>query len=91
MGHLEVLVNLITVFCTGFDVTSSMDCGRYEIHVSGDVAKAFDQYLMMTGDEQILTAGRLKEAIFEIADFWVSRSTYNNSLEKFEILGNSFI
>ena len=63
---------------------------KYEMHISGDIAFAFQQYLMMTGDTDILANGRLAEAIVGIAEFWRSRSTLNQSRGTYDILGMHF-
>ena len=57
------------------------------MHITGDIAFAFKQYLMMTRDTDMLNKGRLAEAILGIAEFWVSRSTFNKSRGTFDILG----
>lgn len=61
----------------------------YEIHITADVAFALRQYLTMSEDVEMLTDGRLKEAAFAIADFWKARTTYNRSLNTYEILGEN--
>ncbi|KAL4238539.1 Protein-glucosylgalactosylhydroxylysine glucosidase [Mactra antiquata] len=71
---------------SGYDVTPSEDCRKYEIHVNGDIAVAIQQYLMISNDNQIHFTTKLKSAIFALADYWISRSTFNVSRDKYEIL-----
>ena len=71
----------------GLNVSPGGRWAKYEMHISGDIAFAFKQYLMMTDDTDILRQGRLAEAILGIAKFWKSRSTYNVSRGKYDILG----
>ncbi|KAH3854241.1 protein-glucosylgalactosylhydroxylysine glucosidase-like [Dreissena polymorpha] len=70
---------------TGLDVTPWQPAQDWEIHVTGDVSLAFHQYLMMTGDVDMLRKSRLQEAIFAIADFWRSRATLNATSRLYEI------
>lgn len=58
----------------GTESTESYFFGGHEIHVSADVALAFWQYYMATGDKQWL-AEKGWPVISGTADFWVSRST----------------
>ncbi|XP_060567708.1 protein-glucosylgalactosylhydroxylysine glucosidase-like [Ruditapes philippinarum] len=92
---------------SGFDVTPWFS-GEYEDHVTGDVAQAFQQYIMLTHDTrillhenmsdaifamaewttrdvQMLKTGRIEEAIFDIADFWISRTVNNTKQNVYEI------
>ncbi|XP_060582374.1 protein-glucosylgalactosylhydroxylysine glucosidase-like isoform X2 [Ruditapes philippinarum] len=61
---------------SGFDVTPWFS-GEYEDHVTGDVAQAFQQYIMLTHDTRILLHENMSDAIFAMADFWISRSSYD--------------
>ena len=78
-------------FFSGLNVSPGEIWAKYEMHISGDIAFAFKQYLMMTGDTDILRNGRLAEAVLGIAKFWKSRSTFNESKGKYDILGRGFI
>ena len=60
------------------------------MHISGGIAFAFKQYLMMTDDTDILRRGRLAEAILGIAKFWKSRSTFNMLRGTYDILSKVF-
>ncbi|GAA2246335.1 hypothetical protein GCM10010401_19890 [Rarobacter faecitabidus] len=59
---------------TGRESTESYFFGGHEIHITADVALAFWQYYLATGDEQWL-ADKGWPIISGTADFWVSRST----------------
>jgi trehalose/maltose hydrolase-like predicted phosphorylase len=70
---------------TGVDHTPYFAYGVFrEIHVNADIAIAQWQYFQATGDR-----GWLKEygwpVIREVAQFWVSRVTYNAALRRYEI------
>ena len=70
---------------TGVDHTPYFAYGVFrEIHVNADIAIAQWQYFLATGDR-----AWLKEygwpVIREIAEFWVSRVTYNEALRRYEI------
>jgi trehalose/maltose hydrolase-like predicted phosphorylase len=56
----------------------------YEIHVSGDVAVAQWQYYLATGDQQWLSDYGF-QVIEQTANFWVSRSTFNQQKSRYEI------
>lgn len=73
-------------YITGFDVTPWFS-GDLEDHITGDVAIAFLQYIMVTQDTHTLLHGNLKDAVFAIADFWISRAVYNKVHGVYEILG----
>jgi len=55
-----------------------------EIHVTSDVALAQWQYYLATGDKDFL-ARCAYPVLKETADFWVSRSTYNQAQDRYEI------
>ncbi len=59
---------------TGRESTESYFFGGHEIHVTADVALAFWQYYMATGDKEWLDQTGWP-VISGTADFWVSRST----------------
>ena len=70
---------------TGVDHTPYFAYGVFrEIHVNADIAIAQWQYFQTTGDR-----AWLKEygwpVIREIAEFWMSRVTYNQALRRYEI------
>ena len=60
---------------TGRESTESYFFGGHEIHITADVALAFWQYYLVTGDETWL-AQTGWPVISGTADFWVSRSTH---------------
>jgi trehalose/maltose hydrolase-like predicted phosphorylase len=57
---------------------------RSEIHVNGDVALAQWQYYLATGDSAWL-AREGYPVIRETADFWVSRSTFDSTDQRYHI------
>ena len=57
---------------------------RSEIHVTGDVALAQWQYYLATGDSAWLARGGYP-VIRETADFWVSRSSYDSTHQRYHI------
>lgn len=75
------------LYCLGLEVCPEEQYGQYEIHVTGDVAFGFYQYLAMSLDIDMLENGRMKEAVFAMADFWKYRATYNHTLGFYEYLG----
>ena len=54
-----------------------------QIHISGDVALAFERYIGFTGDETILSDGGYK-VIYECARFYMSRATLRNGFYHFD-------
>ena len=54
-----------------------------QIHISGDVALAFERYVDFTGDDTILEEGGYK-VIYECAKFYMSRATLRNDLYHFD-------
>lgn len=70
---------------TGVDHTPYFAYGVYrEIHVNADIAIAQWQYYLATGDEAWLKSYGWP-VIREIADFWVSRVTFNKEQNRYEI------
>lgn len=70
---------------TGVDHTPYFAFGVYrEIHVNADIAIAQWQYYLATGDEAWLKSYGWP-VIREIADFWVSRVTFNKEQNRYEI------
>jgi trehalose/maltose hydrolase-like predicted phosphorylase len=62
---------------TGSEETPSCcNTGKYEVHVSSDIALAMWQYWLATGDRSWL-AQRAWPVVSGIADFWVSRAHPN--------------
>lgn len=62
---------------TGRESTESYFFGGHEVHITADVALAFWQYYLVSGDTQWL-AEKGWPVISGSADFWVSRSTHGD-------------
>lgn len=58
---------------------------EHEIHIDADIAIAQWEYYLATGDRAWLKDYGYK-VIREIAEFWVSRVTYNREKDRYEIL-----
>ncbi|KAL8559375.1 hypothetical protein ACOMHN_045095 [Nucella lapillus] len=71
---------------TGLPTSPSYDTQTYEIHVTGDVAWMMRQYLQLTNDTAFLTRANGYKALASIADFWISRSVFNQTRKTYEIL-----
>ncbi len=70
---------------SGVDYTPFFAYGVHrEIHVNADIAIAQWQYYEATGDEQWLKSSGWP-VIREIAEFWVSRVTLNQAMNRYEI------
>ena len=54
-----------------------------QIHISGDVALAFERYVDISGDKTILADGGYK-VIYECAKFYISRAALRNGLYHFD-------
>ncbi|KAJ4937491.1 hypothetical protein JOQ06_002126 [Pogonophryne albipinna] len=61
--------------------------GQQEIHINGDVTLAFQHYLYLTEDLSMFTEGKGKEVIYGVADYWVSRVSWNPEDKKYHLLG----
>ncbi|XP_019132727.2 protein-glucosylgalactosylhydroxylysine glucosidase isoform X1 [Larimichthys crocea] len=61
--------------------------GQQEIHINGDVTLAFQHYLYLTEDLAMFTEGRGSEVIYGVADYWVSRVSWNPEDQKYHLLG----
>ncbi|XP_039665978.1 protein-glucosylgalactosylhydroxylysine glucosidase [Perca fluviatilis] len=61
--------------------------GQQEIHINGDVTLAFQHYLYFTEDLSMFTEGRGREVIYGVADYWVSRASWNPEDQKYHLLG----
>ncbi|XP_076464028.1 protein-glucosylgalactosylhydroxylysine glucosidase-like [Babylonia areolata] len=71
---------------TGLPTSPSKSCQAYEIHVTGDAGWMMRQYLQLTKDTDFLTKDGGYRALAFLADFWVSRSSYNQQRKRYEIL-----
>ncbi|ESO07039.1 hypothetical protein HELRODRAFT_76967, partial [Helobdella robusta] len=69
---------------TGIEVSPDRECGIREIHINGDISLAVLQYLRVT-DHNLTCQGNVPKLIIGIADYWLSRSVWNNSCLRFEI------
>ncbi len=71
---------------SGVDVTPKFaaENADREIHVNGAVALAQWQYFLASGDLKWLRE-RAFPVIEAVADFWVSRATFNQSKQRFEL------
>ncbi|XP_037538885.1 protein-glucosylgalactosylhydroxylysine glucosidase [Nematolebias whitei] len=61
--------------------------GQQEIHINGDVTLAFQHYLYLTEDLSMFTEGRGSEVVFGVADYWISRVTWQPQDQTYHILG----
>ncbi|MGI6107837.1 MAG: glycoside hydrolase family 65 protein [Lachnospiraceae bacterium] len=59
--------------------------GFLEIHISADIAYAVDEYYRVTGDEDFMDRYG-DEMILDTARFWLSRMTWNDQKNRYEIL-----
>ncbi|XP_060072816.1 protein-glucosylgalactosylhydroxylysine glucosidase-like [Ylistrum balloti] len=70
---------------TGLEVCPLAQYSDYEQHITGDIALAFQQYIMMTRDTHFLKSEGAADVITDIASFWMSRMTYNSDEDRYEI------
>lgn len=77
---------------TGADLTSNVYTSErlYEIHISGDIAFACGQYFAATGNQDWLLNEFGGELIYQTAQFWSSRATYNQTKRQYEILSKAY-
>ena len=72
---------------SGVETSPSDTCANQEIHINGDISYAMQQYLLATGDMEIINISSYKAVVFGIADFWISRMQYNSTKRLFDIDG----
>ncbi|XP_072035583.1 protein-glucosylgalactosylhydroxylysine glucosidase-like [Amphiura filiformis] len=72
---------------SGFDVCPAAIYTEKEIHVNGDIAFATQQYISATWDKDFLAKERGWEMVTGLADFWASRSEYDESKKAYVIKG----
>ncbi|XP_034032237.1 protein-glucosylgalactosylhydroxylysine glucosidase isoform X2 [Thalassophryne amazonica] len=60
--------------------------GQQEIHINGDVSLAFQNYFYLTEDLSMFTEGKGSEVVWGVADYWVSRTTWNPEEQSYHIL-----
>ncbi|XP_033736120.1 protein-glucosylgalactosylhydroxylysine glucosidase-like [Pecten maximus] len=70
---------------TGLEVCPLAQYSDYEQHITGDIALAFQQYIMMTRDRHFLDSEGAADVITDIASFWMSRMAYNPDEDRYEI------
>ncbi|KAI4903123.1 hypothetical protein NFI96_015696 [Prochilodus magdalenae] len=61
--------------------------GQQEIHINGDVILAFQQYFYLTQDLGMFKERRGSEVVWGVADYWVSRVTWNPEDQHYHIKG----
>ncbi|XP_059190614.1 protein-glucosylgalactosylhydroxylysine glucosidase [Centropristis striata] len=61
--------------------------GQQEIHINGDVTLAFQHYFHLTEDLSMFTEGQGAEVIYGVADYWVSRASWNPEDQMYHLLG----
>ncbi|XP_013869091.1 protein-glucosylgalactosylhydroxylysine glucosidase [Austrofundulus limnaeus] len=61
--------------------------GQQEIHINGDVTLAFQHYLYLTEDLSMFTEGKGSKLVFGVADYWVSRVTWQPEDQTYHLLG----
>lgn len=72
---------------TGRDVCPDDLIVQKEIHINGDVVLAFKQYFYLTQDLEMFKAGRGSEVVWGVADYWVSRVTWDPTNQEYHIKG----
>jgi len=72
---------------SGVETSPSETCATQEVHINGDISFAMQQYLLATGNTEILNTSLFKKTVFGIADFWISRLQYNKTRQLFDING----
>jgi len=77
----------VRVRVTGVETSPSETCATQEIHINGDISFAMQQYLLATGDTEIINTSSFRATVFGIADFWISRLQYNDTRHLFDING----
>ena len=80
-------VKRVRVRVTGVETSPSETCATQEIHINGDISFAMQQYLLATGDTEIINTSLFRATVFGIADFWISRLQYNDTRHLFDING----
>ncbi|XP_068073520.1 protein-glucosylgalactosylhydroxylysine glucosidase isoform X2 [Danio rerio] len=73
---------------TGVDVCPEDVYSQQELHINGDVILAFQQYFYLTQDLELFRTGRGSEVVWGVADFWVSRVTWDSADQQYHIKGN---
>ncbi len=69
----------------GSEQCESWDTGACEIHISCDIAYAFNYYIKVTGDQEFLT-DYATEVYIETSRFWASRFSYDSRANRYNLL-----
>ncbi|XP_016392039.1 acid trehalase-like protein 1 [Sinocyclocheilus rhinocerous] len=72
---------------TGRDVCPEDIYAEQELHINGDVVLAFQQYFYLTQDLKMFREGRGNEVVWGVADYWVSRVTWDPTEQQYHIKG----
>ncbi|XP_051545370.1 protein-glucosylgalactosylhydroxylysine glucosidase isoform X6 [Myxocyprinus asiaticus] len=72
---------------TGQDVCPVDIYAEQEIHINGDVVFAFEQYFYLTQDLEMFKEGRGSEVVWGVADYWVSRVTWDPTDQQYHMKG----
>jgi len=71
----------------GVETSPSETCATQEIHINGDISYAMLQYLLATGDVEVVNISSYTAIVFGLADFWISRLQYNETRQLYYING----
>ena len=77
------------IFVTGLETSPSLECGRDEVHINGDIAFGIMQYLYMTGDTKVLTDDKFGEILMGVGDYWLGRVSWNDSTNMYDLKGKT--
>lgn len=69
----------------GSEQCESWDTGACELHITCDIAYAYDKYIRTTGDIDFLI-DHAAEVYIESARFWASRYTYDSQKDAYNLL-----
>ncbi|NXC22622.1 PGGHG glucosidase, partial [Corythaeola cristata] len=72
---------------TGREVCPEEIYGAQEIHVTGDVLVAFEQYYRTTGDQQLFREDGGWELVRAVAQYWCSRMVWSQEEQCYHIRG----
>ncbi len=70
---------------TGYEQCETWDTGCCEVHITADVAHVVQEYVRITDDEDFLVHYGT-EILVETARYWVSRLTYNEAADCYNLL-----
>ena len=70
---------------TGYEQCETWDTGCCEVHITADVAHAVQEYVRITDDQDFLVHYGT-EMLVETARYWVSRLTYNEEADCYNLL-----